>query len=257
MKKTHILLTLLAAALVTGMLFVSCDTPTSTSVGKRDISNPTSVSYGGRDDVYSYNLTINKSPERSALSPMNGDLYVLVVLQLRTYTEFGRSAGKVTLTDGGFKLSNGGVELTVTINNKGILSITGGAIKTSGGDVTPAGTMTPMSPPPIGDSGIGGRLSGTYVEDTGLAGMGEAQITFSGSNFTMTINALGGAVTITASGIYTVSGNIITCIIISTTVNPAELSALSPIKPGDFETFTIVNENQISDEDGETIWTKK
>jgi len=258
MKKTHIFLTLLAVALAAGVLFVSCDTPESNNVAAGGGGgDPTSITYTGYDDTYTYKLTINKDPNRAAFSPVDGDLYVLLILLITSNTQYAKSSGTVTLTTGGFTLSNNGDAIIVSINGSGISSFNNGTIKfDSGGTYKPADTK-PGSPPSSGSGGSGGSVSGTYYspEDEFFSG----QITFSDPDFTMTgtiINPFDGTgpTPFKVTGTYTVSGNTITCTVV--TSNLSVIPGLIEINPGDIQIYTILDDNCIKDEDGDN-WIKK
>jgi len=252
MKKTLILLTLLAVALAAGVLFVSCDTPESNNVaaGGGGGGDPTSITYTGFDETYTYKLTINKDPNRAAFSPVVGDLYVLLIILIDTNTQFAKSSGTVTLAIGGeFTLSNNGAAITVSINGSGISSFSGAINFGGGGNPITPGKMTPGSPPPP-SSGSGGSVSGTYYSSDDAFFTGA--ITFNDPNFTMTGTVIGQTFTIT--GTYTVSGNTITCTVVTSSLS-ITLDDKEIFKSGDKQTFTILDEYCIQDEGGDN-WIK-
>ena len=100
-----------------------------------------------------------------------------------------------------------------------------------------------------GDDGGGGG-GDTYRFE--MLPFGWAEITFAGSNFsgsnyTMTASIFGQP--LSGTGTYSVSGNTITCIVVTST-DPDD-------KPGDQQIFTIIDATHIRDEEKGDTWTKK
>ena len=120
MKKTFILSTLLAVALASGLLFVSC--PTSTTPAP---SEPTSTVYSGKDTANNnYTLRIS-APGKAAYTPKAEDDYKLDITPSGGGTS-KRSSGTVTGVGDEFTLKpSNGAQFKVSIRGTEITTITG------------------------------------------------------------------------------------------------------------------------------------
>ena len=118
-------------------------------------------------------------------------------------------------------------------------------------------------PKPTLKPAVNASVSGTYTyteePDPIFGASGSGTITFSGGtsgtvSFSFTISMFGQTETTRANGTYTVTGN--TIIITITSVEQGSDDPFFDIKPGDTETFTIIDENTIRDNEGED-WKKR
>ena len=160
-KKTFIFTTLLAVALATGLLFVSCDTGTKSSGGD---ATPKTEYKGFDDEGNAYTLTITPAAGRAAYSPKDGDEYTLVITLKAGGTK--TSSGTVTIADSGFILSNNGSEITVTVessgSNAGITGFSGDIIIDNSDEKITVVTIIPGT-----RAKTDSALNGTWVADDG------------------------------------------------------------------------------------------
>jgi hypothetical protein len=225
---------LFAAAL----LFASCDSGGGGG-GENKNSDPTSITYTSTDDTGNkYELEIKAAGRAAAYTPKAGDSYILTIFIGATTSKSTGTVGAVT----GLTITlkhTGEVEFTVTVSGSSIASFSAAIPVDSGGTVP-----KPEISKPVG----GGTISGSY-SFTDPSGLGSATITFSGgTSGTFTMNAIIFGMSLQASGTYTVAGNKITC----TTTDSND-----PDEIGNKDTFTIIDDNTISDDDHGDLWKKK
>jgi len=165
MKKQVIFSMLLAVALATGLLFVSCDTGTTSS------GDPNSVPYTSYDEIGNeYKLVITKDPNRAGYEPQSGDTYILTIKNASGKV-IGTSNGTVTATaENGtaFTLNKDGTEFTITVEGNAIKTISAaqGIPIEEGEPITPPTSLTPNKP------GTGGNSSGGEIWQKLIAGSG-------------------------------------------------------------------------------------
>ena len=117
----------------------------------------------------------------------------------------------------------------------------------------------PTLKPPAVNASVLGTYTYTEEPDPIFGASGSGTITFSGEtsgtvSFSFTISFFGETETTRANGTYTVTGNMITITI--TSVDSGSDDPFFDIKPGDTETFTIIDENTIRDNEGED-WKRR